>query len=51
MFATKGLHPLRDFTPARVRASKIPFRWYNPEIHAGSFAQPAFLKKAIESSA
>jgi len=47
MFATNGLHPIRDFVPARVKASKLKLNWYNAEIHAGSFALPNFLKKAI----
>ncbi len=46
-FATKGLHPVRDFKPARVSRSKIGFRWYNADIHVGSFALPSFLKKEI----
>lgn len=46
-FATKGLHPVRDFKPARVKASKLKLRWYNADIHAGCFALPNFLKKAI----
>jgi spermidine synthase len=46
-FATKGLHPLRDFKPSRVKAAKLKLRWYNAEIHAGSFALPTFLKKTI----
>ncbi|MBI2787646.1 MAG: polyamine aminopropyltransferase [Elusimicrobia bacterium] len=46
-FATKGLHPVRDFKPARVKASKLKLRWYNAEIHAACFALPNFLKTAI----
>lgn len=46
-FASKGLHPVRDFAPARVKASKLNLRWYNADIHVGSFALPNFLKKAI----
>jgi spermidine synthase len=46
-FATKGLHPVRDFKPARVKAAKLKLRWYNSDIHAGSFALPTFLKDAI----
>ncbi len=46
-FATKGLHPVRNFKRARVLASKVAFRWYNAEIHVGSFALPSFLKKEI----
>ena len=46
-FATKGLHPLKDFRPSRVKTAKMPLRWYNAEIHAGCFALPNFLKAAI----
>ena len=46
-FATKGLHPVKDFRPARVKASKLKLRWYNAEIHAACFALPNFLKKEI----
>lgn len=46
-FATKGLHPLRDFKPARVKASGLRLRWYNADVHAACFALPNFLKKAI----
>lgn len=46
-FATKGLHPIKDFRPARVKAAKLKLRWYNADIHAGSFALPTFLKGAI----
>ncbi len=46
-FATKGLHPVKDFRPARVKASKIKLRWYNADIHAACFALPNFLREAI----
>lgn len=46
-FATKGLHPVRDFVPPRVKASKLKLSWYNAEIHIGSFSLPNFLKKEI----
>ncbi len=46
-FATKGLHPIKDFRPARVKAAKLKLRWYNADIHAGCFALPTFLKQAI----
>lgn len=46
-FATKGLHPVRDFVPARVKRAGLKLRWYNAEIHAACFALPSFLKKAI----
>ncbi len=46
-FATKGLHPVKDFRPARVKASKLKLRWYNADIHAACFALPNFLRAAI----
>ena len=46
-FATKGLHPVKDFIPSRIKAAKMPLRWYNAGIHAACFALPNFLKKAI----
>ena len=46
-FVTKGLHPVKDFRPARVKASKLKLRWYNADIHAACFALPNFLREAI----
>ncbi len=46
-YASKGLRPVRDFKPARVRAARLPLRWYNADVHAGAFALPQFLKDAL----
>jgi spermidine synthase len=46
-YASKGLRPVKDFRPARVAAARMPLRWYNAEVHAGAFALPQFLKKAL----
>ncbi len=46
-FATKGLHPKRDFSPARVAKAKLKLKWYNAQIHDACFALPVFLKKAL----
>lgn len=46
-FATKGLHPLKDFRASRVKSAGLKLRWYNADIHSGSFALPSFLKRAI----
>ena len=46
-YASKGLRPVKDFKPARVKAAKLPLRWYNAEVHAGAFALPNFLRKAL----
>jgi spermidine synthase len=46
-FASKGIHPLRDLKPRKIKNARLPLRWYNGEIHAGAFALPAFVKKAL----
>jgi spermidine synthase len=46
-YASKGLRPVKDFRPARVKAARLPLRWYNADVHAGAFALPQFLKKAL----
>jgi spermidine synthase len=46
-YASKGLRPVKDFRPARVKAAKLPLRWYNADVHAGAFALPTFVRKAV----
>ncbi len=46
-YASKGLRPVKDFRPSRVKAAKLPLRWYNADVHAGAFALPNFLRKAL----
>lgn len=46
-YASKGLRPVKDFRPARVKAAKLPLRWYNADVHAGAFALPNFVRKAL----
>lgn len=46
-FASKGLRPVRDFRPQLVKAAKLPLKWYNAEVHAGAFALPEFVRKAL----
>jgi spermidine synthase len=46
-FASKGLRPVKDLRPARVRAAKLPLRWYNADVHAGAFALPSFVREAL----
>jgi spermidine synthase len=46
-FASKGLRPVRNFQPRRVKAAKLPLKWYNAEVHAGAFALPEFVRKAL----
>lgn len=46
-YASKGVHPVRHFNSARVKSARMPLQWYNAEVHVGSFALPAFLRRAI----
>lgn len=46
-FASKGLRPVRDFRPQRVKAARLPLQWYNAEVHAAAFALPEFVRKAL----
>ena len=50
--ATKGLHPLRDFDPARAAHALEGFaadlKYYNPEVHRAAFALPNFVSRMLE---
>lgn len=46
-FATKGLHPLKDFKSEKVEESGIDFEYYSADIHRAAFSLPAFMKKNI----
>lgn len=45
--ATKGRHPLRDFDPARVKASGLEFQYYNEAIHRAAFCLPEFQRRTV----
>lgn len=47
-YGAKGLHPVRDFVPARVAASGLTFRYYNAEIHRAAFALPQFQRDNLQ---
>lgn len=44
-YGSNGLHPLKDFDPKRVQASRLSFEYYNPDIHRAAFALPQFQKE------
>ena len=46
-FASKGLRPVADFDPSRVRASGIEFNYYNPHVHRAAFDLPQFMRKEL----
>ena len=47
-FASKGFNP-REIDPAAWNALGIETKYYNPELHIGSFALPNMVKKALET--
>ena len=47
-FASKGLHPIKDFEKERVWNSSLDFKYYNAEIHQAAFAHPNFMRKELE---
>ena len=48
MYASKGLHPLKDFDAPKVAASGLKFRYYNEGIHQAAFSLPQFMKDNLE---
>jgi len=46
-FATKGLHPIKDFKEERVKKSNLDFQYYTPEVHKAAFALPQFMKNNV----
>lgn len=48
MYASKGLHPFKDFNADRVKASGLKFRYYNEGIHQAAFSLPQFMKDNLE---
>jgi spermidine synthase len=46
-FCSKGLDPIKDFSPTRFDRLKSPTRYYNPETHRASFALPQFVKELV----
>ncbi len=46
-FASKGLCPLIDFEPARVKKSGVSTRYYNAGLHFSSFTLPTFVSENL----
>ncbi len=47
-FASKGLDPIEDFDPEKVKRFEKELKYYNEEVHVASFALPNFVKREIE---
>ncbi|ACJ75847.1 spermidine synthase [Thermosipho africanus Ob7] len=48
-FASKGVDPIKDFDPEKVKNFGEELKYYNEEIHKAAFALPTFLKKELEN--
>ena len=46
-FASKKLHPLRDFDPEAWKALNIKTRYYTTVLHTGCFALPAYVEELL----
>ncbi len=46
-FASKTLHPVRDFEYLRVGQSGLKFNYYNAELHSAAFQLPSFQLQNI----
>jgi spermidine synthase len=46
-FASKGLHPVRDFDSDAWRALALDTKYYTPTLHIGCFALPAYVEKLL----
>ena len=47
-FASKQLHPLRDFDGAAWKALNIKTRYYTTVLHTGCFALPAYVEELLQ---
>jgi len=46
-FASKGIDPIKDFNPEKVKNFNKELKYYNEEVHVASFALPNFVKKEL----
>ncbi len=48
-FASKNLHPLKDFQENRYRNAGLTFKYYNSDLHFGAFALPTFFRELVDA--
>ncbi len=49
-FASKGLHPLKNLDAERWNALGIPTRYYNTNLHRGSFYLANYIEEALREN-
>ena len=47
-FASKKYHPILDFNESKFRNSEVVTRYYNPNLHRGSFALPTYVEELLK---
>lgn len=47
-FASKGLHPIKDFKKEQWEKLNLKTKYYNTDIHKGAFALPNYVKELLE---
>ena len=48
-FASKKLHPVRDYDGKRWQQLGIKTNYYNPQLHIGAFALPGYVQELLEN--
>ena len=48
-FASKKLHPVRDFKPEAWNSLGLKTKYYNTDIHVGAFALPTYVREMLDS--
>ncbi|MFB6467202.1 polyamine aminopropyltransferase [Cytobacillus sp. Hz8] len=46
-FASKKYHPIRDFQPEKWKEFGLKTKYYNTEVHQGSFMLPTYVREQI----
>jgi spermidine synthase len=47
-FASKKYHPLNDFRPEIWQSFALKTKYYNPDVHRGSFMLPTYVREQID---
>ncbi|KNF09789.1 spermidine synthase [Gottschalkia purinilytica] len=49
-FASKVLHPIKDFKPEVWESLGLKTKYYNTNLHVGAFALPTYVREMIDSA-
>ncbi|NRD77850.1 polyamine aminopropyltransferase [Bacillus sp. BRMEA1] len=47
-FASKKYHPVHDFHPEKWQTFGLHTKYYNPDVHLGSFMLPTYVREQIQ---